>query len=580
MIARFLAKRYMFSNTPNLSVADQLALLENLKNAELCRDIDGMKSILKDIWDDFEKPPCIDFGDEKINAELLRYCGMFLSLYGNARNLVHYQARGKDLLIRAIEKFEELNIADKAAEANVGLAFSYWNTGEFYEAEIILSAVEKQFGENLLHPVYLQICINRMMVYFAKREFDQARELIARIEPAIALSEDARLKSMFHNNAGMIYNKVQEFLKAEYHFKEAIRHAEKVNNHLFVAANLNNLSFLHNQCGDYQKAFKYIDLSIQKFRDLENYGQLPHALDTKALIHLSCGEPENALRVINDAIEIFRKGEDYRGLTDALWTSVRCLFRLNRSEEALTVFIELERLARERIGEAAAEKFIKDLSAEIYIVRGLPLKEEVAAFKKSCVARALEKTGGNQDAAWKLLGLKNHQALSEILNRQFPELREELGISRRARRGSKKKQSAGECTVHLPNDKVRSERIITQLILKNHFSFSFNLGSEIIETFYFGQDLMRQFDVETDAVIVVVPVDHLVENQMVVVSHEDRFIIGRVRFDSGFPIVLGEDGFPIILDATNVKGEPVAYCPYADTRKETMVFNRLKRYDC
>ena len=108
---------------------------------------------------------------EIINAELLRLCGVFLSLYGKySLNLKSYQSRAKDLLTKSIRLFEANNLPDKAAEAHVMLAFCYWNEGEINECETILDIVEADFRANKLHPVYIQICLNRLLVCFWKSD--------------------------------------------------------------------------------------------------------------------------------------------------------------------------------------------------------------------------------------------------------------------------------------------------------------------------------------------------------------------------------------------------------------------------
>lgn len=86
------------------------------------------------------------------------------------------------------------------------------------------------------------------------------------------------------------------------------------------------------------------------------------------------------------------------------------------------VFNELLDIARTRIGETAVQKFTRALADEIYILRDLPLTDEVQQFKKERVCAALVQAKGKISEAALLPGLNSHQTLSDILNNQFPGL--------------------------------------------------------------------------------------------------------------------------------------------------------------
>ncbi len=95
------------------------ALLEEAKNAELCRDIEDSRRVFSSFWPDIESDPDVSDFEAVVQAELLRLCGFFLSYYGRSQGKANYQLRGKDLLTKAIEVFEDLDHLDKMAEARV-----------------------------------------------------------------------------------------------------------------------------------------------------------------------------------------------------------------------------------------------------------------------------------------------------------------------------------------------------------------------------------------------------------------------------------------------------------------------------
>jgi hypothetical protein len=110
--------------------------------------------------------------------------------------------------------------------------------------------------------------------------------------------------------------------------------------------------------------------------------------------------------------------------------------------EATVLFGDLTEIAGQQIGHVAVDKFEKLLVEEVYVLKHFPLVDELAALKRSLVVRALRETEGHMAKASKVLGLRSHQHLSQILNREFPDIYDELGIKRRAPRskGSRKKE--------------------------------------------------------------------------------------------------------------------------------------------
>jgi len=561
--------------THKLTTKDVLHLIEEARNAELCRDTESLRKILQTVWIDTSVTPDFQSYGEIINAELLRLCGVFLSLYGKySLNQKNYQSRAKDLLTNAIRIFEANNLPDKAAEAHVMLAFCYWNAGEISECEAILNIVEADFGTNPLHPVYLQICLNRLLICFWNSNVKSALQIIEEIKTPAQLCNDLRLQVIFHNQAGIFYRADKRYEKGIFHLNEAIRLAKKANNQLYTAINLNNLAYLYKEIKDFQKAFDCISESIKEINKIKYQGFLPHILDTKALIYLDWNKSEKALESINESIEYFKQGEDYRGLTDALWTKVRCLIRLEKAEEAFFTFAELERIALEHIGEIAAKKFAKNLTEEVYVLKHLALFDEVAEFKKARVSAALIEANGVIGKAAKILRLKNHQALSDILNKQFPELLGELGFKRRARRTLEKHSK----TININSNEILQEREISRLILTGkNFSFDFNVEAEQFETYYFDKYLMKSFGIEAGAIVAVVAVKELKAGMLVLVSSEYGFSVGKTEHDgwAGIYFISDEQNNPIPLDDKNVIGEPIGFCLFSEADNKYIQFSRL-----
>ncbi len=577
----------MSSQSPiYLSAADILLLIEEAKNAEVCRDIRTLRHILQTLWSDDDRSPQFEEFKPAIRAELLRIYGFFLTTYGLSKKKQNYQERGKDLLTTAIDLFLSNDLNDKAAEANVILAFCYWNAGEVSECEALLTLVESDFQLDEMHPVYLQIRINRLMVHYWNQEFETGIKLIKQISPAMDFCPDLRLKTMFHNQAGMIYRCQNLVDESATHFKQAIRFASQTNNLRFIAATYNNLSLLYRDNGNFPLAYSSVDEAIKLLTSIDDGWFLPHTIDSKASIYFAEAKYGHALETTLKAVKMFECSEDSRGLVETLWTQTKCLLKLDRAEESFIVFGKLLQICQEKVGQTTVEKFTKAMLNEVHILKGLPLLDEVADFKKSRVARALIQTKGSVVKATKLLKLKNHKTLSQILDKQFPELRDELGFERRAIRSDYKypvrkvnKLESKQRTVFLNKENIFEEREIVRIVLpEKNYSFDFRVESGSFETFYFKKTQMLKYGIGSGSVIAVFPISKLKRGLRVIIAVGDEYLIGSLDYDksSNLYFILDDTGFPIPVDGENLIGEPVGYCPIEKAEDKFIAFSRLQ----
>lgn len=502
----------LFNTTTKEIVKSEIAvLLEEARNAELCRDIETSRRIFSSFWQDIETDPDLSDFEPVVQAELLRLCGFFLSWLGRSQNKPNYQLRGKDLLTGAIEIFEELNHLDKTAEARVMLALCYWYEGEIKECESILEFTEEQFKENRLHPVYLQIRLNRLMTLHWKKDCQKAVGIIEELQIPMESCEDLRLKTMYHNQSGLFYCLLEQYDKAAFNHNEAIRFARQIKSSRFIATNLNNLAFLYMQMNDFKAAYSHIEEAISIFENLNDTGWIPHVLDTKALILTKENKNEEALFAIENAISYFSKGDDYSGLVDAFWTKVQILLRLNRKSEALILFSELTAVAAPRIGEYAVKKYADLFADLLYARKNLPLSDEVKGYKKELVGESLRRNNSSVTEAAADLGV-SHQSLSDILHNQFPELRKEFGLDSRLPRNSKPKVKKAKKAAKKKSAKNRKPELrkITPIDLSNsEIQFeNFHLSeNDEIFTFIAPKQMLTQFGVKGDAIICVVKQD-------------------------------------------------------------------------
>lgn len=553
--------------------ADVLRVIEDARDAELCRNLEHFEGILSSFWGDITTEPELSSFDQPLQPELLRLCGVFLSQFGRAKGLEDYQNRAKDILSRAARLFETQNRPEKAAETKVGLATCYWYLGDVENHDAILRSVEAEFSARPDHKVLIQIKLNRVLVAIWIKDVDEANNLIRQATRVISRDHDLRLRTQFHNLAGIVCRMAEDFDQAALHASEAVRIAKEANNGMFVAFNLNNLAFVQRILGNFDQARQTIDEALSIMEERGDKGWISHALDTKALIYLDECEYDKALTVIERAIEIFSEGEDHSGLADAMWTKCLCLLRLDKVREAVVLFADIKEKTEKQIGEIAVNKFAAQFAGEVYALRHFPLLDEVAAFKRARVVKAMQESEGHVANAARLLGLRSQQHLSDILNNQFPDIYDELGIKRR------KQRSNAAAARKLAPPPVPG---VTRLLMPKDRTFSFNFalrGHAEPEFFFFPKSMMRDaFGVKTDAVVAVMPArpDSLYEGAPVLYMKDDIFRVGAFSFDefSGLFLVDLEE-FTFLSDVY-LLGIPVGYCPASDRSKRTMEFDPLR----
>ena len=306
------------------------------------------REILSAFWENTDQDPDVASFQPNAQAELLRLCGVFLSQFGRARGLPDYQLRAKDLLTRSAEIFEDVQRPDKAAEAKVCLANCFWFLGEIAEYDDILQAVEADFDEKPEHTVSIQIKLNRMLVAVSRAQPEEALRLVDEISRLLSSDHDFRLRTQFHNLAGIACRVAGNLEGAALHAREAVLIAREAGNPMFVALSLNNLAFVYRTAGEFDLAHQTVDESISIMESHLDRGWVAHALDTKALIYIDQRDCESAMATIERSIRIFEEGEDYSGLADAMWNKCVCLMRLGRKQEAIVLFGQVPKTSRRK----------------------------------------------------------------------------------------------------------------------------------------------------------------------------------------------------------------------------------------
>lgn len=551
--------------TSTLTKIKILQLIDDARNAEFLRDLSLLKSILEPVWNCVETPDFSNF-DKLIQAELYRACGFYWTFFGHQHNKENIQIRGRDLLTVAIKLFDDENLIEKSAEARIMLSFSFWNSGEVEESEIILENLPKEFSDDQNHPLFIQIACNRLMTLFWKNDLDEAVKLIKNTSPSLKNCSDLRLQCMFHNQAGIVYLFKKNADQSFYHFQQSSQFAEKINNLKFVAIIHNNIAMLFRDLGKYNFALESLKESEKLCLETDYAWLIPSVLDSRSLVYISQKKYEEALVEIDKAIRLFENGEDSRSLVEAFWTKITSLIALGRKPEVLQTFCELEKVASIKIGKTAVEKYRKLLADQIIFIGDAPLKESEKIYRQERVSLALRQSGGVQKIAAQKLGI-GIGTMSDIVSNQFPvETFTDDGYKKRKTRLVASPSTKKEKTLKKRSSEILFEKPIAKILFANMpCTFDFE-QFENFEVYLICAGQMKTFGIDYECLIAAETSPDFNDGDLLLIRDRTEWILGEVEFDEEhfIYVLTAPNGSQIEIESSNIAGKPIAYCPYSE----------------
>lgn len=575
-----------------------LEIIKNAKNAELCRDVSASTKAFTPIWANIDEEPEFSDGLEpQIKAELLRLAGFFLSYSGKTMNKKHYQERAKNLLTQAIETFTELDLKEKADESNIMLALCYWYGGSYDDCEFILSNIEAEYTDKALNSAYLQVKITRAITHWMKDEFKEALNMVKTLEDPMQLCSDNRLKMMYHNQAGAMYYKQNQYDKALFHFKNAITFSVYAKSLTFEASNCNNLAYLYKSLGKsdpayFEQAHFYVDKSAQIFESIRAEGWMPEINHTKASILYDQKDYPAALAVMCKSIELARKGDDYAILADSLFLRCKIYAALEEPAKALHDFVELTEVSRVQIGEFREKQFTDEFIEMIYFRKHLSVTEEVKKYKKHLVKEALAGEEFHREKTAVRLGI-TRGGLYEILDEQFPELYEELGFTKRDRNPPErvkvneeklkpklqlvpKKNSANNSDARPRQGKIQKLNLPFKNII---FAAIEKMSESQTKCFLLPIEFGASFGIKDDAIVLCDRAEFSTGSKFLIVAQH----LERKNFICAFSDPWSKNEFLYELESEEefpssdykIFGQIVGFCPLAEATSEIVMFRRF-----
>lgn len=469
-----------------VSGADAVELAQNAcveaKRFEKIGEYQSAYEVLAEYWPDRQAFPVLPDLPDEVAAELLLRIGALACWLGSSSQIKGNQELGKDIISRALELLDGLDLAAKVAEARGDLGLCYWREGAFDEARIQYSTALKvaPTDETDLRAVLL---IRAGIVEVDAHRLNNALSLYSEALPLVELSKDETLKGSFHFSFGVLFqglslpeNREDYLDKSLVEYSAASFHFEQAGNVRAQARVENNLGNLFCVIGRYQEAHRYLDRARRLFAELGDDATIAVVDETRARTLLGEGRLVEAEDMIRMAVKALEKGDEQAVLTDALITygvvtarlgfHARAKVLLERAIDVAETMGELADAGRAKLSivEELRDKLsIKELvgtyrsaserlrgSQDPYTSQrliscadalfemmsaaetggtelqdtweGFSFKAHVKESERSVIERALRDAGGSVTKAAKLLGFKHHQSLIGIIKSRHPEL--------------------------------------------------------------------------------------------------------------------------------------------------------------
>jgi len=431
--------------------------------------------------------------DEPSRAEVLLRVGALAGWLGSTDQTEGSQETAKDLVTRSIDLFQHLGLSERVAEASGDLALCYWREGSFDEARATLAEALDSLGEKESDLKAL-LLIRAGIIEERTQQLHEAMRLYSVAAPLLDRSEDHALKGQFHNEYGLVFNRLaapenrEDYLdRALMEYTAASFHFELAGNIRYLARVENNLGYLFFTIGKYDEAHKRLDRARHFFFAQNDVGAVAQVDDTRARTLLAEGRVAEAERVARNAVRTLEKGDEQAVLAEALTTHGVAHARLGdypSAKRLLERAIEVAETTGDPEGAGRAKlSIIEELSGQtpapqlvsIYqsavellkqsqdpstskrliacaqkVIEGLRTREfqgyegkdlswasfkrEIRKAEKALLARALQETEGSVTKAAHLLGFKHHQSLISIINIRHKELLKTRSRIRKRRR--------------------------------------------------------------------------------------------------------------------------------------------------
>ncbi|MEP6742006.1 MAG: helix-turn-helix domain-containing protein [bacterium] len=378
------------------------------KELEEAGEYEAARAAMSPFWQRIGERPQMEGESALDRAEVFLRAGTLSGWIGSAGQITGAQEFAKDLISEAARIFEDSQLPERAAEAQVDLAICYWREGAFDEARVTLDDALRQLGD-LQSEQRLRVLLNRGIVEKVSNRYEDALKTHREAAPLFAASSNDNLRGKFHNeyatvlkNLGLANNREDYIDQALVEYAAASFHAERAGNKRFHALVENNVGYLFVRLGRFADATNHLDRARSLFKALKDKGMVAQVDDTRARALIARGSFTTAETVARGAVQVLKEGDELSLFAEALTTHGTALARLGNFSKARATLEKAIRVAHDagdpESGGVAALAVVEELASH------LPFSDLLAYYR---------------------------MAEAELENSQHPEIQNRLGKAAR-----------------------------------------------------------------------------------------------------------------------------------------------------
>src|SRR5439155_13251592 len=288
---------------------------------------------LSEFWPDRNESPKLVGLDDGQKADVLLRIGAIAGWLGSTDQIAGGQETAKNILTISIPNFEQLESADKVAEARGDLALCYYREGSFDEARVQLRTALHILpeGNDDLEAILL---IRAGIIEERTRRLNDAMQCYKRAAPLVERSQDHALKGSYHFEYGLVLkrltapeNRGDYIDRALIEYAASSFHYEQAGNELALARVELNLGSLFFKVGRYGQANEHLNVARHLFLKLKDAATAGQVDDTRARTLLAQGHAADAERVARYAVRVLERGGQQALLAEGLTTQGVALAR-------------------------------------------------------------------------------------------------------------------------------------------------------------------------------------------------------------------------------------------------------------
>jgi transcriptional regulator with PAS, ATPase and Fis domain len=312
------------------------------KELEEAGNYESASGAMGKLWKGVGERPVLNGLNQRTVAEVLLRTGTLTGWIGSARQIANAQELAKDLISESRAMFESLGELEKAAEAEIDLAYCYWREGAFDEARLMLKDVLDRLADNN-GELRAKAVLRSAIVERAATRHNEALHIMTEAAPLFEQITNETIKGGFHNELAIVLRNLStaemrpDYLdRALVEYVAASFHWELAGHKRYCARVENNLGFLFFTIGNFTEAHKHLDRARRLFVGLKDSGSVAQVDDSRARTLVAQGKNSEAERIIRSAVRTQERSGEHSLLAESLTTHGTALARLGQSERALS----------------------------------------------------------------------------------------------------------------------------------------------------------------------------------------------------------------------------------------------------